>query len=193
MQLILAVVAEFVSLAKQRPRLEGVFGPLTEDADASLRGIFARVDDTLMSIASHFGTSRAGHEGTGLKLVLLPSGQLFISGDVGTSDGHGKVVEFMVELRPSWVHGVRSGELGWDVEATIDADCQHTNDHGGMDTVFSGRVAHTNDPEESARSLLDAAAQLLQLATTRPVSSWLDRARDMPQTGGREPIPPATA
>jgi len=173
-------VAERVSLAKRRPRLEGVFGPLTEEVDASLRVIFERVDATLRALATHHGTSGASLERTGLELTLFPSGQLEISSDVGASDGLGNIVAFMVELRPTWFYGVGSDKAGWDVEASIDADCRHTNDHGGMDPVFRGEVIRATDPEAAARALLGAAEELRRLGTTKPLSFWLDRARDAP-------------
>lgn len=170
-------MAENVSLAKRRSRLEGVFGPITEEVNASLRFIFKQVDTVLLELASHHGRTRAGWEGTGLELTLFPSGQLEISSDVGTNDGQGNSVVFMVGLRPAWFHGTSSGEPGWDVEATIDADCRHDKDHGGMDSVFRGEVVHTTDPEESARALLDAAVEIHRLGTTMPLSFWLDKAR----------------
>jgi hypothetical protein len=66
----------------------------------------------------------------------------------------------MVELRPAWYYGEPSGEPGWDVEGTIDADCRHKKDHGGMDPVFRGEIVHATDPEEAARALLDVAVEL---------------------------------
>lgn len=84
----------------------------------------------------------------------------------------------MVDLRPALYYGATSGEPGWDVEATIDADCRHTKDHGGMDPVFRGEVVHATNPEEAARALLDASVELHRLGTTKPLSFWLDKARD---------------
>lgn len=172
-------MAQYVSLAK-RPRLEGIFGPLSQEVDASLRVIFQQVDASLLALTSHHGTGGVGREGPVLELRLYASGQLEIFGDVAVGDVQGNCVEFMVELRPGWFVGSTSGEPGWDVEATIDADCQHRTDHGGLETVFRSEVVHATDPEEAARALLDVAVELHRLGTTKPVSFWLDMARDAP-------------
>src|ERR1700720_4199455 len=107
--------------------------------EASLRAILSEVDDELLRLARHFGRDRAGFEGTGLDLQWLRSGQLVLRSDVATGDRDAHAAApapaFLLTLCPPWTHETAAGLAEWIIEATIELACQHTDDHGSMETV----------------------------------------------------------
>lgn len=165
-------MAEAVSLHTGHPHLESVFGPLTEEEDAHLRVDLAQVDALLRQLARHFGQNGAGWEGTGLELVWMRSGQTRISSYVETMDEAQHAAAFLLELRPSWYDGQRSGVPGWDIEMTLEVDCQPGVDHESMEAVYERPVAHAHTPTEAVELLLAAARDLLALGRAHPVSHW---------------------
>lgn len=169
---------EPVSIAKHRPLLDGVFGPLTAAQDDHIRSTFAAVDEQLLTLARHFGVSRAGWEGTGLELNLDQAGQLAITSYVGTVDAEAHAATFLVGLHPSWSLGDRTGEQAWIVEATIDVDCQHVIDHEAMEMVYDRGDVRAITPESAAEALLQAASELVQLGMSHPLEFWTSRAAD---------------
>jgi hypothetical protein len=171
-------VAETVSLAKARPRLEGVFGPLSVEDDHILRSTLSQADVELLALAEHFGRDGAGWQGTGLELVWYPSGRLAISSFVGAADDAGHAADFCAELHPSWFYGEASGEAAWNIESTIQVDCQHTLDHGGIEGVWDRGEVQRGTPTEAAKELLEAVRLLRRLGTEHPLDYWLAKAKD---------------
>ena len=167
---------ETSSLQKNQPHLESVFGPLSVEDNSEIRTILSEVDKVLVQIAHHFGHDRAGWEGTGLELTWNQSGQIAISSNVGSSNQKGECVDFCVELRPSWYFGERSPLLTWDVEASVEADCRHSADHGHMHTVNEISV-RIESPIDAALKLLTAARELQKLAEIS-LEHWLELASD---------------
>jgi hypothetical protein len=165
-------VAQTVSLALKRPKLEAVFGPLTGADDIRLRQILVEADVDLIAIAAHFGRERAGWKGTGLELEWYPSGQLCLSSFVDAADSPGSV-DFCVELRPAWFYGEQTGEPGWDIEASIQADCHHDRGHRGVDAIWTRVTPTVSSPIEAVRDLAEATRELRSLAVARPLSHWL--------------------
>ena len=171
-------MAALVSLAKHHPHLEGVFGPLTPKDDRALRATFAEIDEELLALASHLGQRGAGGQGTGLELVWKQSGQLSIASCVGATR-NSIAADFCVELRPAWFYGPpTTGDAGWDVEATIQVDCQHSPDHGGMDLVWERGDIRRRTPAEAAAELLGAAGELRRQGTDYPLEHWQSLTRD---------------
>jgi hypothetical protein len=168
---------EAVSLAKQRPLLQGIFGPLEMSEEASLRAILSEVDEELLRLARHFGRDRAGFEGTGLDLQWFRSGQLVLSSDVATGDRDAHAASFLLNLWPSWSHEAASGLAEWIIEATIDVDCQHTDDHGSMETVYDRGQTRTRTPLTAAQELLAAARELVRLAVDHPIEYWTSKTK----------------
>src|SRR6476646_250476 len=119
------------SMAKYRPKLEGIFGPLSKSEDEYLRRVLDQADDELRRIASHIGNT------VGMEMMWFESGQLFIGGHVVAGDAESHAATFMVELWPSWAHEEPTGKSEWVVETSIDVDCQHVIDHETMDNVFT--------------------------------------------------------
>jgi RHS repeat-associated protein len=169
---------EPVSLAKHRPLLDGVFGPLTAVQDECIRSTLAAVDEQLLTLARRFGLGRSGWEGTGLELNLDRAGQLAITSYVETVDSEAHAADFFVGLRPSWSSGDRTGEPAWIVEAWIDVDCQHVIDHEGMETVHDRGDVRATTPESAVEELLRAATELVQLGASHPVEFWTSRAAE---------------
>jgi hypothetical protein len=189
------------SLRKNRPHLESVLGPLSKDDDASIRFKFDEVDGILLSVARRFGRTSAGWEATGLELSWMPSGQTAISSFVSASIDD-KCIDFCIELRPSWHYGDRSPTLTWKIVTEIYADCQHSVDHGGMDTVHESSH-YVTTPLDAANALHTSACELLRLAAAFPLEHWLALASDhlpsstastvMPPTDPPIPPPPTPA
>ena len=166
-----------VSLAKERPHLEGVFGPLNKARDTHIRALLSQVDIVLLQLARHFGRERAGHEGTGLELNWYPSGQVAIGSYVETGDGESHAAAFSLDLWPSWGHEDPSDVAAWIVEATIDVDCQHNTYHESMETVYSRAPGRFRTPEDAAQELLAAAAELTALVTDHPIEYWTSKTK----------------
>ena len=159
---------EIASLARDHPRIESVFGPLTDDEDATLRSFFAEVDRELQGLAEDV---RGGTKG--LEVIWSRLGQVQVFGDVAA-----RGVSFDVGLYPTWCFGNRSGEPGWGIEASIDADCQHSVDHESMDTVWDRGDVEMSTPEAAVRELVEAARQLHRLACEHPLEYWQALAKD---------------
>lgn len=158
------------SLQKNRPHLESVLGPLSDEEDSKIRTLLSEVDGVLLEIAHHFGSEGAGSEGTGLELAWIPSGQVYISSYVGTSTKRA-CIEFGIELWPSWAYGNRTSTLTWNIETTVRADCQHRVDHGGMDVVHEVSV-RVESALEAALALQSASHDLRNLALAFPLEHW---------------------
>jgi hypothetical protein len=167
-----------VSLKKRQPYLEGVFGPLSDEAEIQVRSTLSQVDEVLLQLARHFGHERAGWERTGLDLQMVPSGQISIASFVEASDPDGNVASFILEVRPSWFYGVRTGDPGWQIESTIDVDLESAPGHSQMGTVHQVADIASASPTEAALALLDTARQLLQLGTTYDISHWTAMGRN---------------
>lgn len=156
-----------------RPRLGAVFGPLTAEQDAEIRAILREVDEKLLALARHFGRERAGWEGTGLDLCRFPSGQVNLSSFVETFDSGSRCVSFGVLLRPAWSQGELSGEPAWDIEASIDADCEHEPNHRSMHLVHEVPATRATSPEDAALTLRATVEALVRLAQEKPIETWL--------------------
>jgi hypothetical protein len=151
-------------------RLFGLVGPADVEA---IRRIFGEVNETLAAWAWDFSDSLPGRTGC----HLLERSGTTISGYVSHSvDGSGhRIIEFYVALHHT--SEAESGEPLWVIESDIHADCQHKEDHGGMDMVYD-RTATASTPLEAAAALRVAVDDLARLARTTPVGTWLQRASD---------------
>ncbi len=159
------------SLARYRPKLQGIFGPLDKSQDEYLRRVLAEVDTELTRIATHFARDRVG-----LNMNWYESGQLSIDGNVGTSDSDSHAAEFLVELWPAWMHEEPSRKSEWVIETSVCVDCQHVPDHGSMDEV-SNRQERRQTPESAVDELLGATRQLAALAMDNPIEYWTSKAK----------------
>ena len=152
------------------PMLEGVLGWMTdEQAGAARAGVLA-AGQRLDAVAKRL-RGRIGWHGRGLEMHWMPSGQLSIWGSVEAGLDASRMVAFIVELRPSWYFGDRKGSPGWEIAVDVEADCQHSPDHGSMHTVFEWTRSATA-VEESIACLSDATAVLDDLAS-RPLANWV--------------------
>jgi hypothetical protein len=154
------------------PHLEGVFGALSQERDTSIKAVLGRVDAELLSMADAFGLKRAGWEGTGLDLVLCPSGQLEISSFVEPTDAERQAASFQVGLRPSWFYGQRTDRPGWIVEVRVEVDCGHRPAHDGMHVIHE-REVEAATPEQAADALLRETERLSAFARTKPLAEWV--------------------
>jgi hypothetical protein len=75
------------SMAKYRPKLEGIFGPLSKSEDEYLRRVLDQADNELSRIANHIGYT------VGMEMMWAESGQLFIGGHVVAGDGAASAVD----------------------------------------------------------------------------------------------------
>ena len=89
--------------------LEGVFGPLSDRNDQSLRSALIACGVRLSEVAQGF---RAGpvEQAAAMKLRWFPSGQTAIESSVGATDSASRAVTFNLELRQGWFYGDRTGE-----------------------------------------------------------------------------------
>jgi hypothetical protein len=164
------------SLHENRPHLESVLGPLSEQDDVTVRAIFGEVDAVLLELARQFN-SRAGWEGTGLDLVWLPSGQVSIRSYVGKCIDRSKCVDFEIELWPSWIYGRRASTVSWEAEIGVYADCQHAVNCRCMHLVHSATLV-TTTALEAAQALRTQVGELRRWATEFPSEHWLRMAGD---------------
>ena len=164
------------SIQNHQPHLESVLGPLSEEDDFKIRSMFLEIDAMLLGLARSFGKEQAGWEGTGLELTWIRSGQMDISSSVGAVE-NGSCVEYCVALRPSWYFGERSTITTWEIELSIDADCGHRVDCGGMHCVHE-ESAHAKSPMEAAKALHSATMELQRLAADHPINYWLKLASE---------------
>jgi hypothetical protein len=171
-------MATYSSLAKEQPRLQAVFGLLSAADDDHIRSIFRQTDANLLELARHFGIQRAGWEGSGLELVWGPSGYVGISSYVGTGLDGSHCVDFLLELTPTWVSDTFPNEAAWEIEAFIQADCQHQINHRCMEVVHMLPTRRESTPIGAALALKDMAAELLSIGTTTPLKHWLQLAGD---------------
>ena len=167
---------EVSSLQRNKPHLESVLGPLSDEDDLRIRSLLDEVDRVLLEIAGNFGRSCAGWEGTGLELNWYASGQVSISSSVGAAASSG-CVEFGIELQPLWCFGNKSSNLAWDIETTISADCSHSNDHGGMDAVHETTV-RVESAIDAAIAMRSAVDDLQRIAKEYSLEHWLELASD---------------
>jgi hypothetical protein len=164
-----------VAITAERPLLEGVFGPLTPTQDRVIRGAIVEMSFDLVDCATRLGT-RAGWSGAGLELRWMESGQTDIGSFVEADDASGRRVAFVVELRPAWYYGAKTGHSAWEVELSVEVDCQHSPDHGSH-TVFE-QIRTEVSPEDAVAALHRATATLIDFATNQPLSDWRE-ARDV--------------
>src|SRR5262249_2269703 len=174
-------MATHSSIAKEQPHLQAVFGVLSAADDDLIRNIFRQTDLSLLELARHFGRQRAGWGGTGLELIWLPSGQIEISSFVGAAPDGSRCVDFLVSLTPTWVYHDFPSELAWDIEAQIQADCQHVIDHRAMHLVHEMPTRRERAPIDAAQALRVMAAELLVLGQSTPLEHWLQLAGDEPK------------
>lgn len=137
-------MAESVVITDQT-HLEGVLGPLNEVDDRRIKARIQAASIRLGVLAAQIN-GHVGWHGQGLELNWMPSGQTSIATFVGVTDPSGQAVSFLVELRPGWFYGKRTGTPSWEVEVTVEVDCQHADDHGSMHQVFE-RSTTASDPE----------------------------------------------
>jgi hypothetical protein len=166
------------SLKKLNPRLQPIFGILSESDDAEIRKILSSADEMLLEFAKFFGSNRAGWEGTGLELVWGSSGQIDISSFVETGIDGDHCVSFVVSLQPAWYYGDFPKEQGWNIEAEIYADCQHKAYCGNMHRVYELPTVTCNNPTDSALALRNITAELIRLGKEEPIEYWLQLAGD---------------
>ncbi len=170
-----------VSLAKDRPDLSGVFGPLDADDERRVRLIFAEVDAEFLSLLAHFDRGRISWTGTGLELMTYPNTTWCdIAGYVETDNvGDGNhIVSFGVELKPAWKFSQVPASPAWNVDASISADCQHEKYHESMDLVWDRGQVQRTTPTAAVLELLEAAQQLRRLGIKHPPEHWLAQASD---------------
>lgn len=166
-----------VYLARENPELDEVFGPISRETERRLRLIFGQVDEQLLGLAVRLGHQPDNWAG-GLYLRRFRSGPSSIAGHTGRCITGSQCVQFYVELRPSPINGTDSAEEGWDVEAVVEADCQHAHDHGGLETVWDRGDRRVPTPEDAASELLAAAKQLHELGRQHALDHWLALASD---------------
>ena len=166
-------MASASSIAKRRPLLQGIFGPISNKQDRAIGAVLREVDEALADMALRLGGHSQGPDGDGLNLVWLPSGKLHIGGGVSTAN-----VFFGVSLSPSWGYEEASENASWIVEAEIEADCLHSHDHGGTHVVWERPSVRGATPEAAVTALLEATHELATLAFEQPLAVWSDRAKD---------------
>lgn len=171
-----------VSLANEKPNLEGVFGPLPPKQEAVVREVLAQVDQVIIDLAQHFGGVRAGWEGTGLELSIGAGRDSISSFVEPTLDGSGdKIVSFTFELSPGGLYMGTENEPGWSLEAEIYADCQESKYCGNMHRVWESYPPQEETPEGAVHALLTLVEQVARLARETALKHWLALAGD----GGR--------
>lgn len=149
--------------------LEGVLGPLTDTQDSTVRANLLRLGETLLTAASRID-GRVGWLNAGIELHWMRSGQQSLWSSVEAVDSQHNAVGFIVELRPDWYFGDRSGEVGWTVELSVETDCGHTPDHGAMHQVYS-QCVDTVTVEGAIDALADAV-RTLELFAGEPLENW---------------------
>jgi len=159
-----------VAITSESPLLEVVFGPLSVEQDGALRSQLLELSSLLTATARRL-SGRAGLQGRGLELRVSRSGQASIGSSIGTGDGTGAMVDFIVELRPSWYYGTKTGNPGFEIEVEVLVDCLHTVDHRSMHRVL-GHTTTASSAQEAVQGLSDATRDLVKLATERPVADW---------------------
>jgi hypothetical protein len=83
-----------------------------------------------------------------------------------------------VQLHPSRIEDNGEGARRWDIEATIEADCQHRHDHGGLETVWDRGDRQVATPDQAGAELLAAAKQLHDLGRQHSLDHWLAMVSD---------------
>ena len=152
--------------------LEGVFGWMPdEQAQAARQGVLA-AGGRLDGLAERL-QGRVGWHGHGMEMHWMPSGQLSIWGAVEAGLDGSRMVAFIVELRPSWYFRDRKAPPGWEIEVEVEADCQHSPDHGSGHTVFDWTRSATSVKE--AIAVLGEALELLDGLASRPLEEWVSK------------------
>lgn len=169
-------MAESVPIGADRPRLEGVLGPLTPAAEREARQLLVATSGRLVELARAVG-GRAGWHGSGLELMWIPSGQLSIDCAVEALDAQGHAVAFCVDLMPGWFYGVAEPSPRWTVERRIQVDCRHAADHRMMEPVLEV-VEDAADALGAVHALADSVEQLIRCATAHPLEHWTARTLD---------------
>jgi len=169
------------SIKKIKPRLQSVFGILTQSDDAEIRSILQSADEMLLGFAKFLGSKRAGWEGTGFELAWLPSGQIEIGSFVETELNGEHCVSFTVSLQPTWFYSDFPTEPGWEIEAKIYTDCQHKVNCGNMHCVYEFPPVTAKRPVEAVRALRDMTERLIRLGREKPIEYWLQLAGDATQ------------
>ena len=168
-------MATTTSIANMQPLLESVLGPMTNAEDKECRAILAEVDNKLLALARYFGQERAGWEGTGLELTWLPSGQVEINSFVEVWLHDSKCVSFLIELRPTWFYGERTGNSEWEIEAEIYADSPEEVKQSAMARVHGFPVLRAMTPKDAVIALSKATDDLIRLAHDTPLEEWITK------------------
>ena len=166
------------SIEKEQPRLHAVFGLLSAADDDHIRTIFRQTNEYILALARHFGLQRAGWEGSGLELVWGSSGHVDISSFVSTGLDSSQCVDFLISLTPTWVYSDFPSEAAWEIEAQVQADCQHLISHHCMHFVHELPTRRESKPISAALALREIAAELLSAGTKTPLEHWLQLAGD---------------
>lgn len=161
---------ECVSITPDGPALEGVLGPLSASDEKTIRSGLVVMGAELQRVADVAGR-RVGFLNNGLELVWLPSGQTCIHTSISGADGAGKVVEFIIELRPSWFFGKRSEKLTWEIESVIQVDCSHADYHRSMHEVVTESVEATA-PLDAVSALGRSIDQMVRRVTSGAFEQW---------------------
>ena len=168
----------FPAVFGKQPRLESVFGPISEEEDTEIRAVCGEVDRMVLVLANHVGDSSFEKRG-GLCLELSSMGQATIRAyTVGIarfeSDcakvvvDNGMAITFEVELGPGWNHlGRRTGRREWIIEATIAVDGD-----GGEEVVHSLPDVTALTPMEATLALRGSSGKLLALAQKDSLEKW---------------------
>ena len=166
------------SIKKLNPRLQSVFGILTQLDDTEIRKILSSTDELLIEFAKFFGSNRAGWEGTSLELTWSPSGQIEISSFVETGLDGDHCVSFIVSLQPTWIFGDFPTEQERKIEAEIYADCQHKVYCGNMHRIYELPSVISAHPIGAVTALRNMTAELIKLGKEKPLEYWLQLAGD---------------
>jgi hypothetical protein len=170
-----AVRVETVVITADAPMLEGVFGPLSDHDDRSLRSALLACGARLSQVAQGFRSGPV-EQAAAMKLRWSPSGQTAIESSVAATDSEGSAVTFNLELRPGWFYGDRTGEAGWVVEVLVEVDCQHSPDCGTMHQAFE-HVGSAASLDEVIARVEEATSEVVRLAEL-PLADWVAMGRD---------------
>ena len=150
--------------------LEGVFGPLSDHDDRSLRSALLACGVRLSQVAQGFRSGQ-GEQAGAMKLRWFSSGQTAIESSVAATDSDRSAVTFYLELRPGWFYGDRTDEAGWVVEV----DCQHSPDCGTMHQAFE-HVGSAASLDEVIARIKEATSEVVRLAEL-PLADWVAMGR----------------
>jgi hypothetical protein len=140
-------------------------------------------DDLLDAISRHLGNESTSH-----LLVVQTGKQTMIHGiaDACAGGDGSKCVQFLIEL----VRGSYDDQTGewrdtpdWTIDASIDADCQHIVDHGGLEPVHDLPSERAVDPVEAARAFHRATKEIVRSGRQEPLEHWLRLVSELDTNG----------